>query len=136
MKKMVLVTSVAIAVALSCSVPAQAKKTKLGLYNAAGLQEICLVNNGTWYSPTFANWGGVWLTEHYSGEKLTLMGNYNSGAGNDSLVVDGTNLIWNEWSDDLGFVNPIGNTTFTFIGSSCTAPLPKNTVNKTRNPAD
>jgi hypothetical protein len=87
-----------------------------GLYNADGLQQICLQSAGTWYSPTFGAWGGLWVV---TGADTHIFGNYNSGAGNDSIVVKGKKGTWTEWSDDLTYYNPIDPITFTKIGT-CT----------------
>jgi hypothetical protein len=95
-----------------------------GLWSANGIQEICLVSGGTWYSPTYANWGGDWIVQVITGEeKGTLVGNYNSGAGNDSFVVKGSVMAWNEWSDDLSYVNMAGvGYVWSYLGSSCGEP--------------
>jgi hypothetical protein len=50
------------------------------------------------------------------------------------MVISGTKLLWNEWSDDLSFVNPQGDLTFTKIGK-CTAPAAQG-PNKTKNLTD
>jgi hypothetical protein len=106
------------AAALAALIPCagMAKGVKAGLYEIAGIQEICLQSAGTWYSPTFSNWGGDWLV---SGKDTHIFGNYNSGAGNDSIVIKGKAVSWTEWSDDLTYVNEDDPTTFTYIGT-CT----------------
>ncbi len=93
---------------------------KPGLYDIAGLQQICLVADHTWYGTTFSGWGGGWR----SGMTGTnLYGNYDSGAGNDSIVlgVDNTG-IWEEWRDDGSFQNFIRTATLTYIGKDCPPP--------------
>jgi hypothetical protein len=76
---------------------------KPALYNIGGKQEICLQAAGTWYSPTLANWTGLWVVE---GKNTHIFGNYNAGQVNDSIVVRGKSKAdWTEWSDDLTFKN-------------------------------
>jgi hypothetical protein len=108
--------ALAIAASIAPSV-AKAAQIKAGLYNADGLQEICLVSDGTWYSPTYANWGGLWTVVNGVGH---IFGNYNSGAGNDSLVIKAGGGSWMEWSDDLTYANPLDPITFTKISKKCT----------------
>jgi hypothetical protein len=98
----------------TASVPGAANAAiHAGLYNADGLQEICLASNGTWSSPTFGSWGGLWTVVNNNAH---IYGNYASGAGNDSIVVHGTHGTWTEWRDDLSYANPIDPITFTRIG--------------------
>jgi hypothetical protein len=76
---------------------------KPALYDIDGKQEICLQAAGTWYSPTLANWTGLWVVV---GNETHIFGNYNSGQINDSIVVKGKSTgSWTEWSDDLTFKN-------------------------------
>ncbi len=129
-------TALIAATAVALAAPVQAKVLKPGQYSAGGLQDICLVSDGTWYSPTFANWGGQWFTETYQGENAVVFGNYNSGAGNDSMVINGTKLLWMEWSDDLTYSNPLGDLTFTKEKKNCDPPQPAGTRNKNKNPIE
>ena len=106
------------AAALAAILPgcAMAKGFQPGLYDADGLQQICLQADGTWNSPTFASWGGQWSVVN---KELHVFGNYNSGAGNNSIVVKGKKGSWTEWTDDLSYSNPLDPITFTYIGA-CT----------------
>ncbi len=119
---------------LTLSAPAKSVELKAGLYSAAGIQEICLVSDGTWYSPTFGGWGGLWY--NIKGSKVAkggLFGNYSSGAGNDNMNIKKGHLLWTEWRDDLSFSTLISDQ-FTFLGSSCTAAHGRGLKNKA-NPA-
>ncbi len=89
-------------------------KFKSGAYSANGYQTICLYTDGTWNSTTYANWGGEWSNAGSIGH---VFGNYNSGAGNDSMVEKGKGGSWTEWSDSLSYVNVIDPASFTYVGS-------------------
>jgi hypothetical protein len=118
---------------LALSATAQAAGLKPGLYDANGQQQICLVNDGTWFSPTFGGWGGFWYNISGSSvAKSGLLGNYSSGAGNDNMNIKKGSLLWTEWRDDLSFTTVIIGT-FTRIGDSCGAHA-KGLKNK-ENPA-
>jgi len=100
------------------SAAANAKSLTPGLYNADGLQTICLVSGGTWYSPSYGSgWSGQW--EVVNGD-THIIGNYLSGEGNDSIVI-AKSLTWDEWRDDLSFVNLLDPITFTKISGRCTS---------------
>jgi hypothetical protein len=91
-----------------------------GQYDVGGLQQICLVGDGTWYGTTYSAWGGHYLVK---GLKTYIFGNFWSGAGNDSIVVYGNNRgPWTEWTDDLSFQNVLQNQLVTFVKSACDAP--------------
>jgi hypothetical protein len=92
---------------------AHALGLKPGLYNADGIQQMCLLAGGTWTSPTFPGWGGKWQV---TGANTHIWGNYASGAGNDSLVIKGKGGTWMEWRDDLSFNNPLDPISFVKIG--------------------
>lgn len=117
---------------LALSVPAQASKLTPGLYSANGQQEICLVSDGSWYSPTFGGWGGIWYNISGSFAKSGLLGNYSSGVGNDNMNMKGSKLIWTEWQDDLSYTNVIIGS-WTRSGDSCGARHVGR--NRTKNPA-
>ena len=89
-------------------------------YDIGGLQQICLVSDGTWYGTTYSAWGGRYVVR---GLKPYIFGNCWSGDGNDSIVVYGNNRgPWTEWSDDLSFENVLQNQLVTFVKYSCDAP--------------
>jgi hypothetical protein len=118
MRKLIALSALALLAPLSTS----ASPLKAGWYNLAGLQEICLKPNRTWYGVTYALWGGGWS----SGKAGTaLYGTFtNFGLdGNDSVVLgpDDTG-IWQEWTDDFNTAVLIRNASLTLIGSDCPPP--------------
>jgi hypothetical protein len=136
LQKIALLGASVVALSLTATTVTQAHAFGPGLWSANGIQEICLKSDGTWYSPTFGSWGGVWLKQTVTGlETGTLVGNYNSGAGNDSMVIKRSVFTWNEWSDDLSYVNLAGvGYVWSYLGSSCGAPATG--PNKHANPMD
>ena len=105
-----------LAAALVAPISAQAAGLKPGLYVLNKTQEICLQAAGTWYSPTLSGWTGLWVV---TGKDTHIFGNYDSGTGNDSIVVKGKSASWTEWKDGLGFQNVIDPASFEKSGS-CT----------------
>jgi hypothetical protein len=103
-----------------------AKTVKPGLYDVDGKQDICLVEGGTWYSPTLANWTGNWEIEN---KDLHIWGNYlktGTETVNDSIIVKGKNGSWTEWSISTGdvFQSILDPITFTSAGKCpSTAPV-------------
>jgi hypothetical protein len=95
-----------LAAAIVAPISAQAAGLKPGLYVLNKTQEICLQAAGTWYSPTLSGW-------------THIFGNYDSGTGNDSIVVKGKSASWTEWKDGLGFQNVVDPASFEKSGS-CT----------------
>lgn len=95
--------------------------TKPGLYEIDGIQEICLLSNGTWFSPTFSGWGGTWENNTATGAlaKTLIRGNYASGAGNDSIIVKRSVAGWNEWRDSETYAADYDPVTWSKIGT-CT----------------
>jgi hypothetical protein len=115
MKARILAALAATAV-IATAAAAQAKALTPGYYNADGLQTICLVSGGTWYSPSYgAGWAGQWQV--INGD-THIIGNYLSGEGNDSIIV-GKSKTWDEWHDDLSYVNLLDPITFTRISPRC-----------------
>ena len=109
-----------------------------GQYNVAGLQEICILNGNpkTWYSTTFANWGGRWAKKK---KQIQIYGNYASGFGNDSITfpLKGGNpysIIWIEWNDSFSHNLILVNRSFSFVKGVCDPPADGKT-NKA-NPAE
>ena len=120
MKKVLLTSALVMASALALTSMAQAKSLKPGNYNFAGLQQICLVSGGTWYGETYPSWSGTWGAGPTKEDATLLSGTYNNGAGNDSMIVTGSNVDWTEWNDGGAF-NFI-DSTISWIPGKCTAP--------------
>ncbi len=79
-----------------------------------GSQQICFLANGTWYSPTFSGWHGLWFQKGNNasgnGDHVSMLGNYAGNVGNDAMQLDfvTVNLMagpWVEWRDNFVFVN-------------------------------
>ena len=107
-----------------------------GQYNIGGIQEICLQAGpnryNSWYGTSFPAWGGRWR----NGPKHQFVfGNYNGGAGNDSIVVTSGVAIWTEWTDTLSFRTAGAGQSFTFIKATCDPPAAPGKGAK-RNPLD
>jgi hypothetical protein len=97
-----------------------------------GAQNVCFLANGTWFSPTFAGWGGFWFQKGNNaagnGDRVRVFGNWANGAGNDSAELDFVHLRlmtgpWTEWIDNGGFNGFWLRVTVTRIGN-CVAPAP------------
>jgi hypothetical protein len=117
--------AIALALANAAAVSAQAPNNPVGAWtlnwsfdNSAGMtpvgsQQICFLSNGTWYSPSFAGWHGLWFQKGNNaagnGDHVSLNGNYAGNIGNDSFQLDfvTVNLMtgpWAEWRDNFVFV--------------------------------
>ena len=99
-----------------------AASLKAGLYQINGGQELCLLSNGTWFSPTFSGWGGTWLNNTTTGALAheLIRGNYASGAGNDSIIVKRGHAGWNEWRDSETYTADLDPVTWASVGT-CSA---------------
>jgi hypothetical protein len=83
--------------------------TKPGM-PVTGVQEICFQAGGTWYSPVFVGWGGIWFQKGGNaagnGDRVRVLGQAIQGAGtNDSAELDYVNTTlmsgpWTEWTDN------------------------------------
>lgn len=73
-----------------------------------GVQRVCFLANGTWFSPTYPGWAGVWFQKGFAGapglgNRLRLAGNWSPGAPfADSAELDFIHLNlmtgpWTEW---------------------------------------
>jgi len=74
-----------------------------GQYDVDGLEQICLIDDGTWYSPTFYHWRGRWQLIGNE-DKFIIYGHYDDEAGDvgeDSMILEKDGLDWTEWSDDF-----------------------------------
>jgi hypothetical protein len=131
----------ALLMANSQSALAQAPNNPVGLWSLSAYndntpnlafmatQRICFLANGTWFSPTFAGWGGRWFQKGNNaagnGNRVRIAGNYANGVGNDSAEVDFIHLRlmtgpWTEWRDAFPFL-AWARVTLTRIGN-CVAP--------------
>ena len=122
-----------VAVATMALAPSAQASLSPGNYNVAGIQQICLVSDGTWYGETFSGWGGRWFAGPTRDDGTLIFGNYSGGLGNDSMVVGGHNLDWTEWQDDQSFQTFL-DTTITKIKGACSPPAAK--VNIRKHPMD
>jgi hypothetical protein len=125
-----LVLSMSAVAALAVGGNAMARELAPGQWNLGGIQEICLVAGGTWYGTTFASWGGEWT---YDGTQTVIFGNYDSGGGNDSILVD-THPVWTEWRDDLSYTF-VDSITITHVKKKCDA-APVHVDEAVVNPAE
>jgi hypothetical protein len=107
--------------ALASAQPAQAQaNTAVGRWrlsffndNTPGLapmaiQDICILANGTWYSPSFMGWRGRWFQKGTvpagNGDRVRMLGNYANGVGNDGAEIEFVTVnmmtgAWTEWRD-------------------------------------
>ncbi|MEO8927565.1 MAG: hypothetical protein ABI306_10435 [Caulobacteraceae bacterium] len=107
------------ALAVGALTPLSASATlRPGNYVIAGVQPICLIRGGTWYGESYA-FNGRWIAGPTG--QTAIFGNYNTGAGNDSMVVTVGAVLWTEWSDDLSYQNIVTGTV-TRISGRCTIP--------------
>jgi hypothetical protein len=90
-----------------------------GQYDVGGIQQICLLDDGTWYGTTFSNWGGAWQEK---GRKTFIYGNYAAGVGNDSMDFYGNfRGAWTEWRDNLSY-QIVDSVVLTFVKTDCDPP--------------
>jgi hypothetical protein len=127
-------TSVLATLALAAlATSTQAGALKPGNYNIAGIQQICLVSDGSWYGETFASWGGFWQLGPTKEDATVLEGTYNSGAGEDAMVLTTKAVDWTEFHNDRTFVAFVDSTVARIPGK-CSPPATKATTKK--NPMD
>ena len=106
-------------IAIAAMTPLLANALPPGQYEVGGVQQICLVDDGTWYGTTFANWGGTYVVK---GSKTFLIGNYRSGRGNDAMdFYEDGHGPWSEWRDNLSYQN-ISPSKITFTKEACDPP--------------
>jgi len=103
---------------------AQAEILGPGQWSLGGIQQICIVSGGSWYSPTFAGWAGRYTTDSRA---QVLYGNYASGVGNDVIealggAATGGASDWMEWRDDLSFQSFSDDVRWTFVKTVCDPP--------------
>jgi hypothetical protein len=104
---------------------ASARVLKPGQYSLGGIQEICIVAGGSWYSTTQPGWGGsVGGVTRPSGKIDTfLTGNFSLGWGNDLIVVStaGAGNMWIRWYDS-GLQDPPLLIAITKVKTMCDPP--------------
>jgi hypothetical protein len=112
---LVLTAAVALPLAATAAAPTP------GEYSIGGVQQICLVGDGTWYGTTFSGWGGQWSN---AGAKTYIFGNYASGSGNDAMFLKNgrSKGVWQEWRDDLSFSLVQTGVSMDKVSSSCAPP--------------
>jgi hypothetical protein len=135
-QKIVSVTLSMFAVTIGGANVAQAHAFGAGLWELIGYEtgyELCLETNGTWYSPNVSHWAGYWSVMNAPGEKGTLVGSFAPGFENDSFVVAGSKVHWNEWYSDYSTVAYV-SVSWRYEGASCGEPA-KDPVN-TKNPIE
>jgi hypothetical protein len=118
-------------VLLSATSGAGAGKTiDPGQYTIPGGQDVCLVDDGTWYGTTF-NFGGRWIKEGRFKVLAELWGNYTvhdaSGAhkANTTLTFLGgsvTPLKWHDWFDDESYGTFVSSQ-IDFVKAQCDPPF-------------
>lgn len=121
------------ALALAALAPSAQAALSPGNYSVAGIQNICLVSDGTWYGENFPSWGGGWEAGPTKDDATVLWGTYNSGAGEDTMVFTRSAVDWTEFHNDRTFVNFIDGAV-TRIHGKCTPPAASATTRK--NPMD
>ena len=100
---------------------ASAATLKPGLWTLGGVQEICLVRGGTWYSTTFPGWNGRWDSLTANGDRGFIQGNYPS-AGSDSVVVGAARMAdWTEWRDYTALIGFL-DVRLGFVSRTCGPP--------------
>lgn len=133
-----LLVSSALAVGALAPTVASAYPLKPGNYEIGGVQQVCLVSDGTWYGETMANWGGNWFRGPTSEDGTLIFGHYDTGAGSDSIVVSKGTADWMEWDTNTGaqvFFDSIKVTSITGVPGKCTPPATKVTPGH-HNPMD
>jgi hypothetical protein len=100
-----------------------------GQFMVADIQQICLMDNGTWYGTTFPDWGGGWRDRRYPHITTHIYGDDSAGAGHHSMIfVHGTSGerrqfgSWTEWRDDLSSHRVIQHATLKFVKANCDPP--------------
>jgi hypothetical protein len=122
-----LLVSSALAVGALAPSAASAFPLKAGNYEIGGVQQVCLVGDGTWYGETYANWGGNWFGGPTSEDGTLIFGHYDSGAGSDTITVSGKTADWMEWDTNDGFQGFLDNASVLGIPGKCTPPATKAT---------
>lgn len=128
MKKSIILGCTALtALAIAASV-ASAKPLKPGEYSLGGIQDVCLVSTGSWYYTTYSGLPGGWeATGQRKVQTILYGGTFFSGAGEDSIVVNGKGI--GEWTEFANSGNDLYafnyNIQVSFVSSTCSAPYHK-----------
>ena len=131
--KSVVLASVALALAVPTA--ASAARIKPGQYFMAGIIDVCLKSDGTWYYTTFAGNIGGWEVTGLPDAQIIMWGSYNSGAGEDSMTVSKKGMVnWMEFHNDATLVAYFDQQPFTFVKKTCDGPPAGRSPKK--NPAD
>jgi hypothetical protein len=119
-----------ICISLAVLAPMAASAATPGQYSVGGRQQVCLLDDSTWYGTTFPGWGGVYYQKH---ARTVLAGSFDQGAGNDSMVF-GPDLrgTWNEWTDDLQSHSLLTQVDLTFVKDACDPPPSRLDAQKSR----
>ena len=131
----VLLVSSAFAVSALAPSAALARVLKPGSYSLGGVQQICLVPDGTWYSETFQGSSGRWMKGPTAEDSTLIFGHYASGAGSDSIVVTKLTVDWMEWNVADGKQVFMDSISITGAPGRCTPPATRVTPGH-NNPMD
>jgi hypothetical protein len=119
-------------IAAAAMVPMLASAVAPGQYDITGKQQICLVDDGTWYGTTFSDWGGAYVVR---ASKTFIYGNYARGVGNDSMAFSADlRGAWTEWRDDLSH-QVVTRDFLTFVKPDCDPPAAAS-ASRDGNPQD
>ncbi|HSC17420.1 MAG TPA: hypothetical protein VLC74_00755 [Rhizomicrobium sp.] len=126
-------TRIILACCLICAVaPVCAKGIKPGQWTIAGLQNICLKPDGTWYGTTF-NFGGHWINDPPSAkDRAAIYGGYQiqghgyQGYGNTAITIKTfvhrqIAADWYDWFDDFSYEAFLPDFGATFVKTECDA---------------
>jgi hypothetical protein len=105
---------------------------KPGQYNLSDMQQICLVNDGTWYGTTF-NFSGRWVdVGKFGTNRAFIYGNYGVGSqpfgyASDTMTVYRLNgadvVVWYDWFNDFSYNFVGGAASFSRVKSKCDPPF-------------
>ncbi len=99
---------------------------KPGQYDLGGVQQICLVDDGTWYSPTFYHWRGRWQTRD-DDEKAIIFGHFDDeigDVGEDSMIFRKGVLDWTEWESQFAYYDFYDDVAITRVQKTCDPESP------------
>ena len=120
-----LLVSSALAVSALASPATAAFGLRPGSYELGGIEAICLVKGGSWYSETFAGSSGSWFVGPTFEDATLIFGHYANGTGSDSLVVTKGTADWMEWDSSTGAQVFMDNIKVVPTPGKCTPPATK-----------